>query len=99
MKILRSHYTEVTKAVHPVAGKYSAAEAPAKKSRQRSRGWRIRVFTRRSEPRKYIFRDGKVQVNKNPFALLSRPGRESQQGGVILFVAAPPAEPKPKKDK
>lgn len=60
---------------------------------------RLRHWMRRSEPRKYIFKDGNVQRNKNPFALLGRIERESGQGGVVLFVAAPQAEPKPKKEK
>ena len=59
----------------------------------------VRIAPRRLDQRKYIFKDGTVRRNDNPYALLDRPVRDSSQGGVVLLVAPPPVEMKPKKGK
>lgn len=46
----------------------------------------VRTWMRRSEPRKFIFKDGKVQENTSPYALLNRSERQSAAAGVVRFI-------------
>ncbi len=60
---------------------------------------RVRIYTRRLEQQKYIFKDGRVQVNTNPFALLNRRAQDSSGSGVLRFVPVEGLTNKLKKGK
>ncbi len=57
---------------------------------------RIRIYYQRREPGKYIFKDGKVKVDPNPYALLNRKKPEPEKAGVVILVTefADPKEQK-----
>jgi hypothetical protein len=74
-----------------------AHPATSPRRAKRSYGLRIRIRERRSEPSKYVFKDGRVRMNDNPFALLRRREQDEAKDGVVRLVSVPVAAPSKKR--